>query len=130
MSSSYDNSKWKELETEIEAEGFKRTAYQKNALGGSSEISEMSFRRENLHINVKREKDEKGNFTDKFDVELYNSDTGATEEQKGLSQNIAWNMANVAAQAGTTYGKAEPSEGLKEFHTDLLRDLNSLSSPP
>jgi hypothetical protein len=105
LSSIEDNSKWKELENEIEAEGFKRTAYQKNALGGSGEISGMSFRRDNLYINVKREKDEKGNLTDKFDVELYNSDTGATEEQNGLSQNMAWNIAKVAAEAGTSFGE-------------------------
>jgi intein/homing endonuclease len=117
LSSTEDNSKWKDLENEIEAEGFKRVAYQKNALGGSGEISGMSFRRDNLYINVKRETDEKGNLTDKFDVELYNSDTGAIEEQNGLSQNLAWNMAKVAAEAGTTYGKAEPAEALKEFHT-------------
>jgi Erv1 / Alr family len=105
LSSTEDNSKWKELENQIEAEGFKRVAYEKNALGGSGEISEMSFRRDNLYINVKREKDEKGNLTDKFDVELYNSDTGATEEQNGLSQNMAWNMAKVAAEAGTSFGE-------------------------
>ena len=105
MSSTEDSSKWKELEKEIKAEGFRRAAYQKNALGGSGEISGMSFRRDNLYINVKRRKDEKGNLTDKFDVELYDSDTGATEEQNGLSQNLAWNMAEVAAEAGTSFGE-------------------------
>jgi FAD-linked sulfhydryl oxidase len=109
-----NSKKWKELEKEIEAEGFKRASYQKSALGGSSEISGMSFRRDNLYINVKQAKDESGNLTDKFEVELYNSDTGATEEQKDLSQKTAWNMTKVAAEVGTTYGRAG---GLKEFHT-------------
>jgi FAD-linked sulfhydryl oxidase len=117
LSSNEDNTKWKELQKEIEAEGFRRAAYQKNALGGKGEISGMSFQRDNLYINVNRESDEKGNLTDKFDVELYNSDSGAAEEQKGLSQSLAWNMAKVAAEAGTTFGKAEPAEALKEFHT-------------
>ncbi len=108
MSSFEDNSKWKELENEIEAEGFKRTAYQKNALGGSNEISGMSFRRDNFYINIKQMKDENGNLTDKFELELYNSDTGVTEERKDLAQNLAWKMAKVAAEAGTSFGERAP----------------------
>jgi hypothetical protein len=102
-----DDSKWKELEKAVEAEGFKRAAYLKDALGGSSEISSMSFRRGNLYINVTREKDHEGKLTDNFSIELYNSDTGVSEEQKSLSQSLAWNMAKVAAEAGTSFGQVE-----------------------
>ena len=118
MSSFESSSIWKELEKEIEAEGFTRASYERDTLGGSNEISAISFRRENLHINVQREKDEKGKLIDRYRLELYNSETGASEEQKDLSQELAWKMARIAAEGGIMYGKAEPAgEGLKEFHT-------------
>ena len=108
MSSTEDNSKWKQLESKLEAEGFKRSSYERDSLGGSKEISGMSFRRDHFYINLKREKDDRGRLTDKFDLELYNSDTGASEEKKGLNQELAWNMAKVAAEAGTSFGERIP----------------------
>jgi hypothetical protein len=125
-SSFEDNSKWKELEKVVEAEGFERTAYTKDSLRGSNEISSVSFRRGNLYINVKREKDEKGKLSDKFSIELYNSETGVSEEQKGLTQALAWKMARVAAEAETSFGQAEGVPVPNKIHVRVATNTPSI----
>jgi hypothetical protein len=86
----------------------------------------MSFKRDNLHINVKRAKDEKGNLTDNYEVELYNSDTGTSEEQKGLTQSAAWNMAKVAAEAGTSFGEVEPVNIPNKIHVRVATNTPNI----
>jgi hypothetical protein len=121
-----DNSKWKELEKALESEGFKRASYSKDAIGGSNEISSMSFRRGNLYINVAREKEGKGKLKDSFSIELYNSDTGASDEEQGLTQSVAWNMAKVAAEAGTNFGEAEPVNIPNKIHVRVATNTPNI----